>query len=73
MGEGGKQVGRSTGGRGLWGEEDEKLGAFFRARWISSEPVASWSTLMRLPKALMLSKEQMRRRKMSLGSSVPAD
>ena len=38
-----------------------------------SEPLAFWSTPLRLPKALMLSKEQMRRRKMSPGSSVPAD
>lgn len=68
-----KQVGRRMGSRGLWREEDEKLGAFSRARWIFSEPVASWSTPMRLPKALMLSKEQMRRKKMSPGSSVPAD
>lgn len=38
-----------------------------------SKPVPSWSTPVRQPKALMLSKEQMRMRKMSLVSSVPAD
>lgn len=44
-----------------------ELGGFFL------EPLASWSTPLRLPKALVLSKEQVKRKKISPGSSVPAD
>lgn len=72
----GKWLGRRTEGSRAGGSGERRLqslGISPEPGGSFSEPLAFWSTLLRLPKALMLSKEQMRRRKMSPSSSVPAD
>lgn len=66
-------MGRRMGAEGSGERRMKSLGLSPEPGGFFSEPMASWSTPVRLPKALKLSKEQMRRRKMSLGSSVPAE